>query len=171
MVRAWVFGDNISTDDIIAGRYLVQRDPKELAKHVMEAVDPEFAAKVRKGDVIVAGKNFGCGSSREHAPIALRGAGIAAVVAESFARIFFRNAINQGLPVLVSREARRGFKTGDGIKVNISKGEVLNTRTGKKFKAEPLPDFLMEILRAGGLLPYLKRMGRKSGNMGKKSAV
>lgn len=171
MARAWVFGDNISTDDIIAGRYLVQRDPKELAKHVMEAIDPTFASKVKAGDVIVAGKNFGCGSSREHAPMALKGAGIAAVVAESFARIFFRNAINQGLPVLISKEARRGFKTGDGIKVDISRGVVLNTSTGKRFSAEPLPDFLREILRAGGLLPYLKRMGRKSGFLRKKPAV
>ncbi|MEM3420863.1 MAG: 3-isopropylmalate dehydratase small subunit [Candidatus Hadarchaeum sp.] len=171
MAKAWVFGNNISTDDIIAGRYLVQRDPKQLAKHVMEAVDPSFAAKVRAGDVIVAGKNFGCGSSREHAPMALKGAGIAAVVAESFARIFFRNAINQGLPVLISKEARRGFRTGDGIRVDISRGEVLNTSTGKKFDAEPLPDFLMEILRAGGLLPYLKRMGRKSGFLREKTAV
>ncbi|MEM2889810.1 MAG: 3-isopropylmalate dehydratase small subunit [Candidatus Hadarchaeum sp.] len=171
MAKAWVFGNNISTDDIIAGRYLVQRDPKQLAKHVMESVDPSFAAKVRTGDVIVAGKNFGCGSSREHAPMALKGAGIAAVVAESFARIFFRNAINQGLPVLISKQARRGFKTGDGIQVDINKGELLNTSTGKRFDAEPLPDFLMEILRAGGLLPYLKRMGRKSGFLREKSAV
>ncbi|MGQ9788395.1 MAG: 3-isopropylmalate dehydratase small subunit [Candidatus Hadarchaeaceae archaeon] len=163
MAKAWVFGNDISTDDIIAGRYLVQRDPKELAKHVMEAVDPSFAAKVRAGDIIVAGKNFGCGSSREHAPMALKGAGIAAVVAESFARIFFRNAINQGLPVLISREARRGFKTGDGIKVDMSRGVVVNTSTGRRFDAEPLPDFLMEILRAGGLLVYLKRVKGKRG--------
>ncbi|KUO40176.1 MAG: 3-isopropylmalate dehydratase [Candidatus Hadarchaeum yellowstonense] len=161
MARAWVFGDNISTDDIIAGRYLVQHDPRELAKHVMEAVDPEFASKVRAGDVIVAGRNFGCGSSREHAPMALKGAGVAAVVATSFARIFFRNAINQGLPVLVSKEAKEGFRTGDGIRVDVSRGEVINTSTGKVYRAEPLPDFLMEILRAGGLLPYLKEMRGK----------
>lgn len=161
MARAWVFGEDISTDDIIAGRYLVKRDPNELAKHVMESVNPKFASKVQKGDIIVAGRNFGCGSSREHAPIALKAAGISAIVAESFARIFYRNAINQGVPVITSKDARRGFKSGDGIKVDISKGEVINTTTNKTFKAEPLPDFVMEILNAGGLLPYLKRRRRR----------
>ena len=157
MAKAWVFGDDISTDDIIAGRYLVKRDPNELKKHVMEAVEQRFASKVRKGDVIVAGRNFGCGSSREHAPIALKAAGVSAVVAESFARIFYRNAINQGVAVVTSKGAREKFKSGDGIKVDIRKGEVLNTSTRKTFKAEPLPDFIMKILEAGGLLPYLKR--------------
>jgi len=158
MAKAWVFGDNVSTDDIIAGRYLVRRNPKELAKHVMEAVDQKFAAKVRTGDIIVAGRNFGCGSSREHAPMALKAAGVSAIVAGSFARIFFRNAINQGLPVLISKDARDGFKTGDSIKVDISGGKVINLRTGKAYRAEPLPDFLTKILKAGGLLPYLKRL-------------
>jgi len=157
MVRAWVFGNEISTDDIIAGRYLVKRDPKELAKHVMESVDPEFHSKVMKGDVIVAGRNFGCGSSREHAPMALRAAGVSAIVAESFARIFYRNAINQGLPVLASKEARGGIKTGDGIKLDVSKGEIINMRTKRVFKAEPLPEFVMKILEAGGLLAYLRQ--------------
>ena len=157
MAKAWVFGDNISTDDIISGRYLVKRDPNELKKHVMEAVEQRFASKVRKGDVIVAGRNFGCGSSREHAPIALKAAGVTAIVAESFARIFYRNAINQGVAVVTSKGARKGFKSGDGIKVDIGKGEVLNTSTEKAFKAEPLPDFVMKILEVGGLLPYLKR--------------
>jgi len=161
MARAWVFGEDISTDDIIAGRYLVKRDPSELAKHVMEAVDPKFASKIQKGDVIVAGRNFGCGSSREHAPIALKAAGISAIVARSFARIFYRNAINQGVPVITSKDAHRGFKNGDGIKVDIRKGEVTNTTTGKTFKAEPLPDFVMEILNTGGLLPYLKKRKRR----------
>ncbi len=157
MAKAWVFGNDISTDDIIAGRYLVKRDPKELAKHVMEAVDPAFHAKVMSGDVIVAGRNFGCGSSREHAPMALRAAGVSAIVAESFARIFYRNAINQGLPVLASKEARGGFKTGDEIKLDVAKGEVNNARTKKTFRAEPLPDFVMNILKAGGLLAYLRQ--------------
>ncbi|MFH1821201.1 MAG: 3-isopropylmalate dehydratase small subunit [Methanobacteriota archaeon] len=162
MAKAWVFGDDISTDDIIAGRYLVKRDPKELAKHAMEAVDQKFASNVRRGDVIVAGRNFGCGSSREHAPIALKAAGVSAIVAKSFARIFYRNAINQGLPAMTSKDARDGFKSGDGIAVDISNGEVVNTNTRKTFKAEPFPDFVMKILKVGGLLPYLKRSKRKS---------
>ncbi len=160
MAQAWVFGDDITTDDIITGRYLVKRDPKELAKHVMEAVDPEFASKVKKGDVVVAGKNFGCGSSREHAPIALKAAGISAIVAESFARIFYRNAINQGMSAVISKGAHRGFSNGDGIGVDIRRGRVLNIRTKKTFKADPLPDFLMKILSSGGLLQYLKRSRR-----------
>jgi len=141
---------------------LVKRDPKELAKHAMEAVDKQFASQVKKGDVIVAGKNFGCGSSREHAPIALKAAGISAIVAQSFARIFYRNAINQGLPVLASREVRRGFSKGDLIEVSAAKGQVRNLTTGKAFVAEPLPDLVLDILNAGGLLNYLKRTkGRK----------
>jgi 3-isopropylmalate/(R)-2-methylmalate dehydratase small subunit len=157
MARAWVFGNGVSTDSIIAGRYLVKRDPSELAKYVMENIDPKFAAKVRKGDVIVAGRNFGCGSSREQAPIALKAAGISAIVAESFARIFYRNSINQGLPVLICPGVRKGFKSGDGIKVDLEKGIVCNTTTGKVFKAEPLPDSMLSLIRAGGLLAYLKR--------------
>ena len=157
MARAWVFGDDISTDDIVAGRYLVKRDAKELAKHAMEAVDREFASKVQRGDVIVAGKNFGCGSSREHAPIALKAAGVSAIVAESFARIFYRNAINQGLPVLTSKEAPKGFSRGDAIEVSISEGRVRNLTKDKTFKAESQPGFVIDILNAGGLLNYLKR--------------
>ncbi len=156
MAIAWVFGDNISTDDIITGRYLIKRSPKELAKHVMESIEPNFAKKVLKGDVIVAGRNFGLGSSREHAPIALKAAGISTIVAESFARIFFRNAINQGLLVVVSKEAHGGFKSGNGIKVDINRGKVRNTTTGRTFKTETIPDFVMNILKAGGLLRYIK---------------
>jgi 3-isopropylmalate dehydratase small subunit len=161
MSKAWVLGNDISTDDIIAGRYLVKRHPDELKKHVMEAVISSFPSKVRKGDVIVAGKNFGCGSSREHAPIALKAAGVSAIVAKSFARIFYRNAINQGLPVLTSEEAREGFRSGDSIKVDVRRGKVANATTGKVFRAEPLPNFVMEILKVGGLLPYLKRTTRR----------
>ncbi len=157
MAKAWVFSDDISTDDIIAGRYLVKRNPNELKKHVMEAVDQRFAHKVQKGDVIIAGRNFGCGSSREHAPIALKAAGVSAIVAESFARIFYRNAINQGLPVLASKDARKGFKGGEGVRVDVGKGEIVNTSTGKTFKADPLPEFVRKILEAGGILPYLRR--------------
>lgn len=164
MARVWVFDDDISTDGIIAGRYLasfeIKHDPRELAKHAMESVDPTFAAKVRKGDVIIAGKNFGCGSSREEAPIALKAAGISAIVAESFARIFYRNSVNQGLPALTCPGVRRGFKSGDKAEVDLKRGIVQNTTTGKTFKVDPLPDFILAILRAGGLIPYLKRVGK-----------
>ncbi|MCD6248371.1 MAG: 3-isopropylmalate dehydratase small subunit [Hadesarchaea archaeon] len=163
MARAWVFGDDISTDDIIAGRYLskfeAEHDPRWLADHVMENVDPEFASKVKEGDVIIGGKNFGCGSSREEAPIALKGAGIKAVFAESFARIFYRNSINRGLYVFVSPGVSRGFKSGDEVEVDVEKGEILNVRTGETFRAEPMPEFMLKIIRVGGLLEHLK--GRK----------
>lgn len=157
MAQAWVFGDDVDTDQIIAGRYLVKLDPRELAKHVMEAADPKFASEVRRGDVIIAGRNFGCGSSRERAPLALKSAGISAVVAESFARIFYRNAVNLGLPVLTCSGASRGFKTSDKVRVDMREGKVHNLSTGKTFKFEPLPDFLLEIVRAGGLLQYMKK--------------
>lgn len=168
MMRAWVFGNDVSTDDIIAGRYLalfeVRHDPRDLAKHVMESVDPTFATKVHKGDVIVAGKNFGCGSSREEAPIALKGAGVSAVVAESFARIFYRNSVNQGLPPLTCPGVRKEFKSGNKIKIDLKSGIVRNVTTGKVFKVNPLPDFILAILGAGGLIPYLKRARRSHGS-------
>jgi 3-isopropylmalate/(R)-2-methylmalate dehydratase small subunit len=157
MTRAWVFGDNISTDLIIPGRYLVDHEPSKLAKHAMEGADLKFAERVRKGDVIVAGKNFGCGSSREQAPVALKGAGISAIIAGSFARIFYRNSINQGLPALTYRGGRKGFKSGDEVKVDLKEGTVRNLKTNKTLKAEPLPPLMLEIVNAGGLLPYLKR--------------
>lgn len=159
MPRAWVFGDHVSTDDIIAGRYLVKHDPKELGAHAMENIDPDFSKKVKEGDVIVAGKNFGCGSSREQAPITLKAAGVSAVIAESFARIFYRNAINQGLPVLVCRGIGGEFKNGDEVRVDLRGGTVENLTSGKKFRFEPFPDFMMEILEAGGLVPYMRRKG------------
>ena len=165
MQRAWVFGDDVDTDQIIAGRYLVKRDPQELAKHVMESISPSFAAEVRKGDVIIAGENFGCGSSREQAPVALSAAGVSAIVAESFARIFYRNAINQGLPVLTCKNVHRGFKTGDGVGVDFRRGLVYNLTTREKFKAEPLPQFVLAILRVGGLIPYLKRASKPAGEL------
>lgn len=157
MARAWVYGNGVSTDDIIAGRYLVKHDPCELGRHAMENIDPKFASRVREGDVIVAGRNFGCGSSREQAPIALKAAGISAVVAESFARIFYRNSVNQGLPTLTCPNVRRGFKNGNGVKIDLERGVVRNTTTGKVVKTKPLPEFVLTILRAGGLIPYLKR--------------
>lgn len=160
MARAWVLGDNVSTDDIIPGRYLVKRDPHELGKHVFENLIPGFSSKVRKGDVIIAGRNFGCGSSREQAPLALKGVGIGAVIAESFARIFFRNAVNQGLPVMVCKGVRASFSTGEEVEYDLGKGVVRNLTRNLEMKAEPLPDFILSILRAGGLIPYLKSQKR-----------
>jgi 3-isopropylmalate/(R)-2-methylmalate dehydratase small subunit len=157
MPRAWVYGDHISTDDIIAGRYLAKHDPAEWGRHAMENIDPEFSKRVQPGDVIVAGKNFGCGSSREQAPIALKAAGVSAVVAESFARIFYRNAINQGLPVLTCPGVSKKFKNGDGAEVNLKEGWIKNVRTGEKIKVQPLPEFILDILNAGGLIPHLRK--------------
>ncbi|MEM3519969.1 MAG: 3-isopropylmalate dehydratase small subunit [Candidatus Hadarchaeales archaeon] len=161
MPKAFVYGDNISTDDIIAGRYLSKHDPKWWGSHAMENIDPEFTKKVERGDVIIGGKNFGCGSSREQAPIALKEAGVAAVVAESFARIFYRNAINQGLPVLTCPGIKGKFKSGDKVSVDFVKGEVKNLTTEETFKTQPLPEFILEILRAGGLTPYMRRKMKK----------
>lgn len=157
MTRAWVFGDNISTDLIIPSRYLVESDPQKLAKHAMEGVDPNFTAKVRKGDVLIAGRNFGCGSSREHAAVALKAAGISAVIAESFARIFYRNSINQGLPALICHGVRRGFKSGDKVRLDLKEGKIDNLRSRRTFRMEPLPPIFLEIVKMGGLLQYLKR--------------
>jgi 3-isopropylmalate/(R)-2-methylmalate dehydratase small subunit len=161
MPKAWVFDDDVDTDQIIAGRYLVKLDPGELAKHAMEAADPEFASKVRKGDVIIAGRNFGCGSSRERAPLALKAAGVSAVVAESFARIYYRNAINLALPALISPGIRKGFKTGDEIKIDMRSGEIHNLSSAKTFKFEPLPEFLAKIVDAGGLLKFMTKQLRE----------
>ncbi len=157
MAKAWVYGDHVSTDDIIAGRYLAKHDPQEWGRHAMENIDPEFSKRVSPGDVIVAGRDFGCGSSREQAPIALKAAGISAVVAESFARIFYRNAINQGLPVLTCPGIRKEFRNGDEIEIDLKGGVVRNLSAGKEFKVSPLPPFIMEILEAGGLVSHLKK--------------
>jgi len=157
MPRAWVYGNHVSTDDIIAGRYLAKHDPAEWGRHAMENIDPEFSKRVQPGDVIIAGKNFGCGSSREQAPIALKAAGVSAVVAESFARIFYRNAINQGLPVLTCPGVSKKFKNGDEVEVNLREGWIKNVRTGERVEVQPLPDFILDILNAGGLIPYLRK--------------
>ncbi|MEM2250523.1 MAG: 3-isopropylmalate dehydratase small subunit [Candidatus Hadarchaeales archaeon] len=161
MPRAWVYGDHISTDDIIAGRYLAKHDWTEWGKHAMENIDPDFSKRVKPGDVIIAGKNFGCGSSREQAPIALKAAGVSAVVAESFARIFYRNAINQGLPVLTSPGIKNEFQNGDEVEINMSEGWIKNLRTNKVLKVQPLPNFVLEILKEGGLINYLKKTLKK----------
>ncbi|HWP35331.1 MAG TPA: 3-isopropylmalate dehydratase small subunit [Thermodesulfobacteriota bacterium] len=153
--RAHVFGDDIDTDLIIPARYLNTSEPAELAKHAMEGADPEFPAKVRRGDFIVAGKNFGCGSSREHAPIAIRAAGVACVIARSYARIFYRNAFNQGLPILESAEAAGAIRPGDELEVDIETGAIRDLTTGQTFQARPIPPFMMEILHDGGLMPHI----------------
>ncbi len=154
---AWKFGNNIDTDLIIPARYLNTSDPAELAKYAMEDADPEWTDKMSKGDFIVAGENFGCGSSREHAPIALKAAGISAVIAKSFARIFYRNAINIGLPILESPQAAEDIKEGDEIEVDLSTGEIKDHTNGRTYKAQPFPDFMQKIIDAGGLINYLKK--------------
>ncbi|KFL35060.1 MULTISPECIES: 3-isopropylmalate dehydratase small subunit [unclassified Sulfurospirillum] len=152
--KVWCFGDNIDTDLIIAARYLNTSDPKELAKHVMEDKDPEFVNKVNAGDIIVAGENFGCGSSREHAPIALKAAGVSAVVAKSFARIFYRNAFNTGLPIFELAETDT-IKEGESISISMESGEVKNG--AKTYKFTPIPPFMQELLGCGGLMNYAKK--------------
>lgn len=152
--KVWCFGDNIDTDLIIAARYLNTSDPKELAKHVMEDKDPDFVNKVKVGDIIVAGENFGCGSSREHAPIALKAAGVSAVVAKSFARIFYRNAFNTGLPIFELAETDT-IKEGDTIAISMESGEVKNG--AKTYKFTPIPPFMQELIGCGGLMNYAKK--------------
>lgn len=154
--KVWKFGDDIDTDIIIPGRYLILRGEDELAEHAMEGLDPEFPKKVSKGDVIVAGKNFGCGSSREHAPVALKGAGISVVVAESFARIFYRNAINVGLPLLEAKDISKKVSEGDEVDIDMDKGILKDLNTSEEFEVKGLPEFMLEILNRGGLIPYLK---------------
>lgn len=156
MGRAWRYGDNVDTDVIIPARYLTTSDHTELARHAMEDLDPRFATEVKPGDVVVAGANFGCGSSREHAALALKGAGVEAVVASSFARIFFRNAINMGLAVAASEEAVTSVDPGDTVEVDIARARVTNVTKDVIFEAEPLPDFVLEIVKAGGLIPWVR---------------
>ena len=153
----WKFGDNIDTDVIIAARYLNSSDPEHLAKYVMEDSDiPDFASKVQKGDIIIAGENFGCGSSREHAPIALKSAGISAIIAPTFARIFYRNAFNMGLPIFELKEANE-ITQNDNIRVNLEKGEIINNTTNKTYKFTPIPPFMQELLETGGLMEFAKK--------------
>lgn len=156
--RAVVFGDNVDTDVIIPARYLTSTDPKELAKHCMEGLDPNFPNRITPGEtILVAGKNFGCGSSREHAPLAIKGCGVVAVIAASFARIFFRNAINIGLPILESEEAASRIREGDTVAVDLATGEIRNETTGEVFKAQPFPPFLQEIIASGGLMNLVEK--------------
>lgn len=154
--KVWKFGDDVDTDIIIPGRYLVLRDEKELAACVMEGCDPDFSKKVSEGDIIVAGKNFGCGSSREHAPIAIKGAGVAAVVAESFARIFYRNSINIGLPLIEAKDVSKHVSEGDIIEIDVDGGVLKDLNTAEEFEIKPLPEFMLGIMNEGGLINYLK---------------
>lgn len=155
--RAWVFGDDIDTDQITPSRFIVSSDPGELAEHAFNDLRPEFSANVSHGEFVVAGENFGGGSSREHAPLSLIGAGIDGVVAQSFARIFFRNAINLGLPVMICPDADR-IEEEDEISMDLRTGVVINNSTSEKYDAEPLPAFLQELVDEGGLKPYTKKV-------------
>jgi 3-isopropylmalate/(R)-2-methylmalate dehydratase small subunit len=156
MGKAWTFGENMNTDEIIPGRYNITIDPVELAKNVFCEVKPEYAKHAKPGDVIVGGQNFGCGSSREHAPIAIKGSQAKCVIAASFARIFFRNAINIGLPILECPEAAAEINEGDEIEVDLSTGEIANLTNGHRYQAHPLPEFVLRIAKAGGIVNFLK---------------
>lgn len=154
--KVYKFGADIDTDAIIPARYLNTSDPAELAKHCMEDADPTFPSKVQAGDIIVADKNFGCGSSREHAPIAIKAAGVSCVVAKSFARIFYRNSINIGLPILECPEGVDAINEGDEIEVDLVSGKVKNLRTNEEYQATPFPEFMQNIMAKGGLINYVK---------------
>ncbi|MFH1867627.1 MAG: 3-isopropylmalate dehydratase small subunit [Candidatus Omnitrophota bacterium] len=153
--KAYKFGDNVNTDEIIPARYLNTIDPKVLGAHCMEDADPSFAKKVKKGDIIVGGRNFGCGSSREHAPLSIKVCGVSCVVAESFARIFYRNAINIGLPILESSEAAKKIKEGDNLSIDLAKGKIMNNTTGDEYNTQPFPEFMQKLITAGGLMKYI----------------
>ena len=154
--NAHKYGSNINTDEIIPARYLNTSDPAELAKHCMEDLDTEFIKKARAGDFIVAEDNFGCGSSREHAPVSIKAAGLSGVIARSYARIFFRNSINIGLPILECDEAVQKIKTGDALEVDLVTGEIRNLTRKEVYRAQPFPEFMQEIIKKGGLLEYIK---------------
>jgi 3-isopropylmalate/(R)-2-methylmalate dehydratase small subunit len=160
MARAWRLGDNINTDQIIPGRYNVTMDRAQLAKHCLCEYRPDFAAGVKAGDVLVAGRNFGCGSSREHAAVALKATGLAAVIAASFARIFYRNAINIGLPVLIAPDAAAVLEDGGEITIDIAAGSIRDLTHERMFRAEPLPEFVQRIVEAGGIIPLVRQQGR-----------
>ena len=154
--KVWRYGDNIDTDVIIPARYLNTSNPQELALHCMEDIDKSFVPGVKAGDIMVADNNFGCGSSREHAPVAIKASGITCVIADTFARIFYRNAINIGLPLLEVGDDVKKIKAGDVLSVDLESGEIVNTTSGETIKATPLPGFIQDIARAGGLINYVK---------------
>lgn len=155
--NGWKFGADVDTDAIIPARYLNTSDPQELAKHCMEDADPEFMKKMKKGDILVAEKNFGCGSSREHAPIAIKEAGISCVIAKNFARIFYRNSFNMGLPIFECAEASESIETGDEIEVDTDAGIIKNITKNKTYKTQPIPPFMQELLDDGGLMNHIKK--------------
>ncbi len=159
--KAWKYGDDADTDVIIPARYLNTSDPAELARHCMEDIDASYAGKVGRGDFIVAGKNFGCGSSREHAPIAIKASGASAVIARSFARIFYRNAFNMGLPIFEAPQAIDGIDAGDALAVDMEKGTLRNVTKGTTYRIAPVPPFMQELVAAGGLLNYMVAKRRK----------
>ena len=156
MGKAWTFRENLNTDEIIPGRYNITIDPQELAKNVFCEVKPEYAKNVKPGDIIVGGQNFGCGSSREHAPIAIKGSQAKCIIAPSYARIFFRNAINIGLPILECPEAVADITEGDEVDVDLASGQISNITKGHTYQARPLPDFVLKIADAGGIVNFLK---------------
>ena len=161
--QVFKYGSNVDTDVIIPARYLNVSDPVELAKHCMEDIDAQFIKKVKPGDMIMADANFGCGSSREHAPLAIKTAGVSCVIARSFARIFFRNAINIGLPLLECEECVANTKNGDNLEVDLVSGKIVNLSSGKVFTAKPYPQFMSELIKAGGLVEYTqKRLAKES---------
>lgn len=155
--KVWKFGDDVDTDTIIPARYLNTTDPQALAAHCMEGIDPSFPQRVSPGDIVVAGRNFGCGSSREHAPVALKAAGVACVVAVSFARIFFRNAFNMGLPILECPEAAEEASEGDEMEVDLDAGLVVNLTKERRYRAKPVPPFMQELIRDGGLMKHIAK--------------
>ncbi len=154
--KAWKYGDNINTDEIIPARYLNTTDPHELARYCMKDLDEGFASQVRAGDILVGGTNFGCGSSREHAPICIKAIGISCVIAASFARIFFRNAINIGLPIIESEQAASNIRTGDMVEINVEIGKITNLTRGEEYEIVPYPPFMKELIASGGLMNYIK---------------
>ena len=160
--KVWRFGDDVDTDAIIPARYLNTTDPQELARHCMEAAAPAFAREVRPGDIIVAGKNFGCGSSREHAPLCIKAAGVSCVIAAGFARIFYRNAFNIGLPILESREAAEATRQGDELEVDLATGEIRNLTRDRTFMARPIPPFMQELIGDGGLIKHIAKRLKES---------
>lgn len=161
--KVFKYGDNVDTDVIIPARYLNSFDGKELAKHAMVDIDPEFAGKVKPGDLIVAGKNFGCGSSREHAPLCLKEAGVSCVIAETFARIFYRNSINIGLPIIESKEASEDILAGDEVEVDFDKGIIHNITRSKEYQGQPFPEFMQKLIAAGGLVNYINKDKKQEG--------
>ena len=157
--KTYKYGDNVDTDVIIPARYLNTLDAKELAKHCMEDIDTSFASTVKPGEIMIAGKNFGCGSSREHAPLAIKTCGVACVIAATFARIFYRNALNIGLPILECPEAAKAIKAGDTVSVDFDTGVITDETTGKSFQGEPFPPFMQELIAAGGLAAFRRSRG------------